>query len=98
MGETKIDLTPDEVLMIGGVLELRGKLFEWKMFYWFKDKFPKNIMTPLDKVFMISYYAELDQILWKMVQFAVMMTIDSIYRSKAEDIVEFLYLKTIAQI
>jgi hypothetical protein len=25
MGETKIDLTSDEVLIIGGVLEMRGK-------------------------------------------------------------------------
>ena len=26
MGESKIDLTADEVLIIGGVLEMRGKL------------------------------------------------------------------------
>jgi hypothetical protein len=25
MGETKIDLTSDEVIIIGGVLEMRGK-------------------------------------------------------------------------
>lgn len=27
MGETKIDLTSDEVIIIGGVLEMRGKPF-----------------------------------------------------------------------
>jgi hypothetical protein len=30
MGESKIDLSPDEVLMIGGVLELRGRLIQSK--------------------------------------------------------------------
>ena len=27
MGESKIDLTSDEVIIIGGVLEMRGKIF-----------------------------------------------------------------------
>lgn len=48
MGESKIDISADEVLIIGGVLELR-------------DKTPKKIMTPLDRVFMISEDSELNE-------------------------------------
>jgi CBS domain containing-hemolysin-like protein len=47
MGESKIDMSTDEVMIISGVLELR-------------EKKPKNIMTPFDKVFMISEDAELN--------------------------------------
>ena len=47
MGESKIDMSTDEVMIIGGVLELR-------------EKKPKNIMTPLNKVFMVSEDADLN--------------------------------------
>jgi metal transporter CNNM len=60
MGESKIDLTADEVIIIGGVLEMRG-IESFESFAYFLDKTPINIMKSLDEVFMISYDAELDK-------------------------------------
>lgn len=64
MGETKIDLTSDEVIIIGGVLEMRG-MISIKLFfiYYCADKSLKNVMKPLDEVFMISSDAVLDKAL-----------------------------------
>lgn len=55
MGESKIDMSMDEVMIIGGVLELR-------------EKTPKSIMTPLDQVFMLSQDADLNDELFRTLQ------------------------------